>query len=220
MFVASDVEGTLSSGAFWKGVGRYLLAHGRALGYRVFFLTRLPGVYLTRLKLIDAGEFGNRWILGLAKQFRGMTSDELNSMGDWVVENELWPKRRQAVVDELRRHRDEGRRVVLASGTFQPALDSLARRIGAEALGTALDMAGGRATGRVGAPLNVGKAKAERLRAVLAARPLEAAYGDTLADVPMLEMSRHPVAVSPDSGLRAVAVERGWRILDDGPSSG
>jgi len=30
----------------------------------------------------------------------------------------------------------------------------------------------------------------------------------------MLEMSENPVAVYPDAGLRGVAVERGWRVLE------
>ena len=40
-----------------------------------------------------------------------------------------------------------------------------------------------------------------------------AAYGDTLSDLPMMEMSEQPVAVYPDAKLRRVAEERGWRIV-------
>ena len=38
--VASDLEGALSTGAQWRGIGRYLVANGRALAYRLF-LTQL-----------------------------------------------------------------------------------------------------------------------------------------------------------------------------------
>lgn len=38
--VAFDVEGTLSTGAQWRGIGRYLVRHGRALSYRLFRLSR------------------------------------------------------------------------------------------------------------------------------------------------------------------------------------
>jgi len=40
-----------------------------------------------------------------------------------------------------------------------------------------------------------------------------AAYGNTISDLPMLEMSEQPVAVYPDAKLRRVAERRGWRVM-------
>lgn len=40
------------------------------------------------------------------------------------------------------------------------------------------------------------------------------AYGDSLDDLPMLELVEYPVVVNPSDNLRAVAIERGWRILE------
>ena len=39
-------------------------------------------------------------------------------------------------------------------------------------------------------------------------------YSDSMNDVPLLEKVNHPVATNPDARLRALAHERGWRILD------
>ena len=39
-------------------------------------------------------------------------------------------------------------------------------------------------------------------------------YSDSMNDVPLLEKVNHPVATNPDPRLRALAQERGWRILD------
>jgi phosphoserine phosphatase len=33
-------------------------------------------------------------------------------------------------------------------------------------------------------------------------------------DLPLLERVTHPVATNPDDRLRAIAVQRQWRILD------
>jgi len=44
---------------------------------------------------------------------------------------------------------------------------------------------------------------------------IDVAYGDTSADIPMLEMADHPVAVYPDEALKAVAQERSWEIFGD-----
>ena len=41
-----------------------------------------------------------------------------------------------------------------------------------------------------------------------------AAFGDTLADVPMLALATRAVAVAPDAKLRREATTRGWEILD------
>lgn len=39
------------------------------------------------------------------------------------------------------------------------------------------------------------------------------AYGDSLDDLPMLEVVHHPVAVNPSEQLLEIALERKWRIL-------
>ncbi len=39
-------------------------------------------------------------------------------------------------------------------------------------------------------------------------------YSDSMNDLPLLEKATVPVATNPDERLRALATERGWRILD------
>jgi phosphoserine phosphatase len=39
-------------------------------------------------------------------------------------------------------------------------------------------------------------------------------YSDSINDLPLLEKVAHPVATNPDERLRAIAQERGWRILE------
>lgn len=39
-------------------------------------------------------------------------------------------------------------------------------------------------------------------------------YSDSMNDLPLLEKVDEPVATNPDPRLRALAAERGWRILD------
>jgi phosphoserine phosphatase len=210
--VAFDVEGTLSTGAQWKGVGRYLVGHGRALAYRLFFLARIPSAYLARFGVIAEQPFRDRWIVDLARLLRGLTDAELTRLGEWVVERELWPARRTSVLAELAGHVAAGRRVALISAMYQPVIDALARVLGAEAHGTSLEMRDGTATGAVGA-VNSGAEKGRRLRDVIDGDTLVASYGDTFADLAMLQASASPVAVAPDRTLLRVALARGWRII-------
>ena len=210
--VASDVEGTLTTGETWRALGRYYQQSEQRGAYRRFFAARTPGFALMKLGVKDEAKYKNRWIEDLTRFFRGMDKGELALVATWVVENELWPKRRLDVVTELERHREAGHTLVLASGVYQPILEVLAERLGAVALGTPLEM-NGVATGQLSGEVNTGETKVERLTAWLAGRSLDLAYGDTEADVPMLTCAEDAVTVYPDSTLRNFAQERGWRIL-------
>ena len=41
-----------------------------------------------------------------------------------------------------------------------------------------------------------------------------AAFGDTVADIPLLRAATRAVAVAPDAALRREAHSRGWEILE------
>ena len=112
--VATDLEGTLTAGSTWRGVGRYLSEHGHRGRYRRFFWLRLPQVFLARRGIIDLQAFRERWMHDLTALLRGMSREQIEAMADWVFEQELWPGRRDDVLDELqcgpRRRRADRRR--------------------------------------------------------------------------------------------------------------
>ncbi len=142
-----------------------------------------------------------------------------------VVDDELWPRRRPLVLDALEATAASGARVVIASGTYEPILAAFVARLAAGpagpvvGLGTPLEMADGRTTGRLGGRVGTGSLKADRVAALAAGAPLLAAYGDSLADAPLLDLAVEAVAVAPDRDLRPLAIARGWRILDDPPGA-
>ena len=213
--VASDVEGTLTTGETWRALGRYYQQFGKRGSYRRFFAARMPGFILAKLGIVSEAAFKTRWIEDLAQFFAGMNAEELARVAAWVVEHELWAKRRLDVVAELERHVQAGHTLVLASGVYQPVLAALAERLGAAAVGTPLEMTGadGVATGQLVGEVNTGEAKLMRLETWLSGRSLNVAYGDTEADVPMLKRAEDAVAVHPNTELASVAHERGWRVL-------
>lgn len=213
--VFSDLEGTLSAGEMWKGVGRYLQAHGQGAAYRQFFITHVPNVWLSRLGLMDKATMRARWIDGLTWVLKNKTHAEIEIIGEWVVEHELWPLCRPAVVDELARHAQAGALVVLASGAYMSVLSAFIRRLGhaAEVIGTPLEFIGERATGKFAGPHCVGAEKTARVRQRAGTAEVLAAYGDTIGDEGMLCLSRQPVAVAPDKALARLAQQRGWRVI-------
>jgi phosphoserine phosphatase len=92
---------------------------------------------------------------------------------------------------------------------------------------TELDARDGRWTGRIASEHLRGETKARALRHLAALYELDLAgsyaYGNSLADLPMLEAVGHPVAVNPEVALERVAccgleaarrgvAERDWRV--------
>lgn len=211
--IASDVEGTLTTGATWRGLRAYLFDNGRRGTYYRFFVRQLPGLLLARLGWRDERRFKNDFITDMLTLFREMDEATFQRVSEYVVDTELWPQRRADVVAELTTQRALGHTIVLASGTFQPVLDAFAAKLDAHALGTPIEVREDVLSGKLAGPINVDTVKGRRVAEWLASSSLLRAYGDTIDDLPMLEQSQEPIAVAPDDALADVAAERGWRIL-------
>lgn len=215
--VAVDLEGTLTAGSAWRGMTDYLIDQGREKEAKRFVMRRLPEYYLRRATGRGMRDFKNRWIHELLQLFRGYSRAQFQEMTEWAVENELWPQRRQIVIEEISQHQEQGRRVIIATGLFEPYVASMIARLpGVEAIGTPMIFEDGLVTGQLGTPFNVGQTKATALTPFLQDGRIYAGYGDTGPDRYMLELCRHPVAVYPDDALKRLAEDNGWRILEDG----
>ena len=213
MIVAADLEGTLTLGETWRGVQAYLETHGRRAEFARFRRGKLTAYLAARIGLIDRREFQNGWITDLTRLFAGQTLEEFRGVAAWVVQQELLPKQRRAVISELEAARHDGARVILASGTYQPMLEAFAAEFGFEAVGTRLEIVDGRLTGRLSDGVNVSRRKRENLSRVLSGQPLTRAYGDTMPDLPMLELAAEAVVVAgQDARLERLAARRGWRV--------
>jgi HAD superfamily hydrolase (TIGR01490 family) len=213
MIIATDFDGTLTIGEMGKATGKYLTERGQGAAYRRFLYTQLPLYGLAKMGIVSSRVFKKRWAIGMPKLFKGFTLEQVHELFEWVVEHELWPRRRQDVIDELTQYQQQGHTIVIVSGAYQTMLEAFARRMGVRAEGTPLEISNGHATGKLAKPLNVGEHKVRRLREILNGQTLAMAYGDTLDDLPMLDMSEIPVAVHPNPALAKVAQQRGWRIM-------
>jgi HAD superfamily phosphoserine phosphatase-like hydrolase len=153
------------------------------------------------------------WMKGEINLLHGERRQAINMMAEWVVVNQMWPQRRMDVMAKLESHRRKGTQIAIVSGAYQPIVEAFARRFGnVKAVGSRLIYDDGRLSG-LALPINSYQQKAENIRSFCGGESVLAAYGDTISDLPMLEMSENPMATYPDDALRRVAESRGWYIL-------
>jgi HAD superfamily hydrolase (TIGR01490 family) len=124
--------------------------------------------------------------------------------------------------DLLKQHQDAGDQVVIVTATNTFVTRPIADALGVAEL-IAVDLehgADGWITGQIQGVPSFREGKITRVEAWLAQRSLgwqdvEATfYSDSINDLALLEKVQHPVATNPDAPLRAIATQRGWRILD------
>ncbi|HNQ04096.1 MAG TPA: HAD family hydrolase [Thiobacillaceae bacterium] len=119
----------------------------------------------------------------------------------------------------LDRHREHIRIIITATNSFVTA--PIAHHLGVEHLiATEPEQHAGRFTGRVAGIPAFKDGKVARLEQWLANRGSAWAmvqeswfYSDSINDLPLLALVHHPVAVDPDTALRAHAARHAWPVI-------
>jgi HAD superfamily hydrolase (TIGR01490 family) len=145
-----------------------------------------------------------------ARQVREIVNETLHEIIDPLVYDEA-----VRLIDE---HKAAGRDVVIVSSSGEELVAPIAAMIGADHMvATRMVVDDGRYTGEISYYV-YGPAKALAILELAAVRGYDLsrsfAYSDSATDVPMLDVVGFPSAVNPDRGLRKVAIERQWPILE------
>lgn len=135
-----------------------------------------------------------------------------------VVQPQLVPQ----ALALVRQHQAAGDQVVIVTATNEFVTRPIADAFGVrELIAVELERGeGGWLTGAIRGVPSAREGKVTRVEQWLKARRLGWAdvqstfYSDSINDLPLLEKVDQPVATNPDDRLRALAMERGWRILD------
>lgn len=223
--IASDLEGTLTTGRTWQALADYLAKHGSKYGgawrYRRNFWWRYPIIAATKIpaigKRVDVPALQQQWMVDLLALFAGASEADFADIAAWVVDHHLWPKRREDVLAHLKNYgKNYGGKLIVASGAYQPIVQAFADKLGAEAIGTPLEVVTRAAqptlTGKTNGAINTAHAKRQRLEHYLQGQTLDVALGDTSEDIPMLALSQQALAVYPDKILAAHAATYHWQI--------
>lgn len=217
-----DVDGTLTR----SDIFRDLVTFRRQARRDPLFDASLPARGLLLLLLDQVSRVAvNRLTYSW---YGGFRRDEFIA---WAKRFQAGPGRRRllaAPMHLMAEHARQGHRIVLLTGAVdllvQPLPELLASVTGVDACASMrveavpLTEADGVFTGELGAPALGQEEKARRARSVAAEEGLDLessfAYGDSIADLPLLEAVGRPAAVRPDWRLRREARRRGWPVIE------
>jgi phosphoserine phosphatase len=211
MIVVSDLMGTLTTGSPYLGLVDWV-KHNQSKWRAYYYLIRIVPSYLfARWGWVDKQRWGQDLMIKSLAYIQDADEQKLREVSEWVVEHDLWLKRRRDVIGRLVRHRQQGMQVYIASSVVEPFIVPFAERIGASAIGTQVKVFRKRVV--MEGELMSDNKKIEQVLSRLGVRRVDFAYGDTILDIPLLEHADTPVAVYPDDKLKAIAEQRGWEIF-------
>ncbi len=189
----------------------------RQEGWRRLYLVFLvPGAILYALRLLGDHGLKRIFLSYLWRMRRARLEELVTSFLEEVFPVVLY----ESVAEEVTRHREEGRRAVMASASPEFYARAIAERLGFDdCFGTRVVVGERMALfPRFEAPNNKGEAKLAAMREILppeSERPIADswAYSDSSADLPLLGLAEHPVMVHPSEKLRRAGEEKGWKAL-------
>jgi alcohol-forming fatty acyl-CoA reductase len=147
--------------------------------------------------------------------YRDLPARELRAQAYAALPDFIQPRIQHEAVRRVRAHRRRGDRVVLMTGALDFLVDSL-RHLGDELIAARLVERTGRFTGELAEPPLTADGRASHAAQLAAEQGLELsdchAYGDSIADLPLLDLVGHPHAINPDFRLAREARRRGWPV--------
>jgi phosphoserine phosphatase len=213
VIIVSDLIGTLTTGSPVLGLVSWVRHHQSKFRANLYMASIMPGYGLAKTGLINYQKWAMGTMISCLPLLKNCTPEMVAEMAEWAVEKQLWPKRREDILERLRQEAENGAQVTIASSVCSPIVEAFARRIGVHAIGTPVEIQKGQL--RLQQPLAVSKQKLERVLQTLGVSELDMAFGDTWQDIPMLERAKKPVAVYPDAILKETAVQHGWEIMGE-----
>lgn len=162
-------------------------------------------------------------LMGLSRLMSGMDYKEFDLFFATCMseaKNNFSPE----CLKRIKIHLDNNDHLLILSSAFTGFISLVAEELGIKHwFGTELEIKDGYSTGRITTLLD-GDEKVTMLKTFLQDIEKEGmsfdlseayAYADGTRDLPLLNLVGHPIAVNPDPGLRKIAFQRKWEIIDD-----
>jgi fatty acyl-CoA reductase len=151
------------------------------------------------------------------QQYRGLPAGELRANAQASLSDFILPRLRHDAVRRIRAHRARGDRVILITGALDFLVEPL-RHLADELIAARLTEHRGAFTGELAEPPLSADGRASLAARLAAEHEVDLAachaYGDSISDLPLLELVGHPHAINPDFRLAREARRRRWPVLD------
>jgi len=214
-----DFDGTL----FKEETIPFLMDKWEELGYSKYAKTAvkkklLKKYFLNKIKLLSKESFRIQATLDFLKIFDGMNREEIETFFEKSCEN-IEDFYNEKVLAEIQKSSSDGYKLVMVSGCFQIMLDIALRDLPFEnIIGTKLPITDNGINFDQDIEIISGMKKKDMILKSFNKGLVEwkesKAYGDSLYDRYLMELTGSPTAVTPDDNLRSYAEKHNWNIID------
>ena len=161
-----------------------------------------------------------KMITRMLSWLKGLKESDIKLLCEEIYQTIIQKTIRPEILESFEMHRSSGAAVVLLSSATEPICEVVVRHLVLDAMiCTHLEISNGAFTGHTRGKLVYGVEKKHRMLNFCAENACEPGkawyYGDSHTDRHVMEAVGNPVAVSPDKGLKKIAIRQKWPILVD-----
>lgn len=152
-----------------------------------------------------------------ARLMAGWEQEKVRTVVTEVLEEVITPLIYAEALELMFDHREAGRLICIVSSSPEEIVAPLAETLRVDRhLATRATVEDGKYTGELDFYC-YGPAKVDAIKELAAELQIDLdasfAYSDSATDLPMLEAVGNPIVVNPDKQLRALAMERDWKVV-------
>ncbi|WP_271854070.1 HAD family hydrolase [Planococcus maritimus] len=213
-----DFDGTLYSKETFQLMMNHLKNHPvHNRRYRKFYRAIMPPYIGHKLKIYPEAKMRERSVQAYLAALETFSKQELEEYFGEIA-NLMHDDFNQEVIERLKQHVSNEDYCMLVSGAFTPLLHAVTKELPIEKIiGTEVPYEANVLAHKTPVIHIQGSLKTEKILEALGDQAIDwknsFAYGDSLSDVPVLELVGNPVAVRPEARLRTLATERNWEII-------
>ncbi|MFP3323167.1 HAD-IB family hydrolase [Planococcus sp. SIMBA_160] len=213
-----DFDGTLYAKETFQLMMNHLKNHPvHNRRYRKFYRAIMPPYIGHKLKVYPEAKMRARSVQAYLAALETFSKQELEDYFGEIA-SLMHGDFNQEVIERLKQHVSNEDYCMLVSGAFTPLLHAVTKELPIEKIiGTEVPYEADILAHRTPVIHIQGSLKTEKILEALGGQAIDwknsFAYGDSLSDLPVLELVGNPVAVRPEARLRTLATERNWEII-------
>lgn len=213
-----DFDGTLYSKETFQLMMNHLKNHPvHNRRYRKFYRAIMPPYIGHKLKIYPEAKMRERSVQAYLAALETFSKQELEEYFGEIA-SLMHDDFNQEVIERLKQHVLNEDYCMLVSGAFTPLLHAVTKELPIEKIiGTEVPYEANILAHKTPVIHIQGSLKTEKILEALGDQAIDwknsYAYGDSLSDVPVLELVGNPVAVRPEARLHTLATERNWEII-------